>query len=61
MANDGANNQVKNHGLITEGMLKKGGINTAPPSPKPAAPPGQPVQPAAVTTSQAPSNNKSGT
>jgi hypothetical protein len=51
MPNDGVNNQVKNRGIITEGLLKKGGINTAPPTPKPAPPPGQPVQPAGSTTS----------
>jgi hypothetical protein len=57
MTNDGANNQIKNHGLITEGLLKKGGINTAPPTPKPAPPPGQPVQPAGSAT---PNTSQSG-
>ncbi len=40
MTNDGANNQVKDHGLITEGLLKKGGINSTPPTPKPESRPG---------------------
>ena len=46
---DGSNNQrgqVKTHGLITEGLLKKGGINSTAPTPKPAPPPGQAVPPA---------------
>lgn len=61
MPNDGANNRA-NRGLITEGLLKKGGINSTPPSPKPAPPPGQPVQQSVGTGSASTpqSSNKGG-
>lgn len=60
MQNDRANNPIKNQSHITEGLLKKGGINTAPPTPKPAPPPGQPVHPAGSGTPTPSSNNKDG-
>jgi hypothetical protein len=44
------------HGMITEGLLKKGGINTTAPTPKPAPPPGQSVRPAPQTGPQSGSN-----
>jgi hypothetical protein len=56
MSNDGANKQINDRGLITEGSLKKGGINTTPPGPKPAPPPGQPVQPVGASTHHNSSN-----
>lgn len=59
--NNGSSNRrghVKTYGLVTEGVVKKGGINSTAPSPKPAPPPGQPVNQSKPASSS--SSNQSG-